>query len=117
MGTMHRRMDKTKLNRKDYALRPEVRKQGAVARALKIRENIRREYTDKKAGNTYGSGSNDPSAKAKEDKASKAQRRKTTICEFCQKVGHKTKRSKHCTFTTAGGGKEKGKNRRLNVVV
>ena len=84
---------------------------------LKLGRTSEGNFTDKKAGKTYGSGSNDPSAKATDDKASKARQRKTAVCEFCQKVGHKTKRSKHCTFTTAVGGTGKGKNRRLNVVV
>jgi hypothetical protein len=113
-------MDRKKINRTDYALHPEVRKQNAVARALKIRENIRREYTDKKEGKTYGSGSQDPSAKAKEEdqeKGSTSKRKEKPVCQFCQKVGHKTKRSKYCTYSTPKEATENGKNRQLIVVV
>jgi hypothetical protein len=119
MRSMHRRMDKKKINRTDYAQRPEVRKQSAIARAVKIRENIRREYCDKKAGKTYGSGSNDPSAKANEDdmENSCSKKKPKAVCPFCQKVGHKTRRSQYCTFTTAKPATKKGKNHRLNVVV
>jgi hypothetical protein len=116
MQSMHQRMDRKKINRTDYDLRPEVRKQAATARAIKIRENIRREYCDTKAGKTYGSGSNDPSAKANEENGCSKKKGKA-ICPFCQKVGHKTRRSKYCTYTTAKSATKKGKNRRLVVVV
>jgi hypothetical protein len=115
MQAMHRRMDKRKIVRNDYEKRPEVRRQNATARAVKIRENIRREYCDKKAGKTYGSGTNDPSAKANEETGCSTKKVKA-ICPFCQKVGHKTRRSKYCTYSTAERSTGKGKNRRLNVV-
>ena len=118
MRSMHRRMDKKKMNRTDYILRPEVRKQSAIARAVKIRENIRREYSDKKAGKTYASGCNDPSVKADEGEGEKGctTKKGKVICPFCQKVGHKTKRSKYCTYTTAKPATKKGKFSHLNVV-
>ena len=116
MQSMHQRMDKKKLNRNQYDLRPEVRKQAATTCAIKIRENIRREYHDKKAGMTYGAGSNNPSAKANEEGNTKTRKEKP-VCPFCQKVGHKTRRSKYCTFTTAVPVAKKGKKSQLNVVV
>jgi hypothetical protein len=39
-----------------------------------------------------------------------------TTCQFCGKVGHKTRRSKHCTFTTKKPETEKGKNHQFHVM-
>jgi hypothetical protein len=48
----------------EYIKQPHVHKWEAKVQALKIQENIRREYIDKKAGKSYGPGINDPSQKA-----------------------------------------------------
>ena len=63
-----------------------------MVRLIKIRENIRREYEDKKAGKSYGSGCNDASEKAKGEKTP-ASVKKKALCGFCGKVGHSTRRS------------------------
>jgi hypothetical protein len=118
MATCHWRMDKAKILRTEYHKRPDVRRRSAKGRALKIRENIRREYVDKKAGKTYGAGSNDPSAKLDKSTGNKKQKRttKSRICEFCGKKGHSTKRSKNCTYTTSKDKVKAGKFRPIGAV-
>ena len=72
-----------------------MRRRQAAGRAVKIREKIKKLFADKKEGKSYESGMNDPSKK--ENKSKKVN---TSICQFCQKVGHSRKSSKECTFTT-----------------
>ena len=110
MAISHQRMDKNKKWRQGYRSQPHVRRREAKVRALKIRENIRREYVDKKAGKSYGSGCNDPSQK---EPGKKTNNRKSgeekRPCSHCGKLGHTTTRSQHCTFTTYKPKKKEGK--------
>jgi hypothetical protein len=108
------------------AKQPHVRRKEATIRALRIRENIRKEYTDKKSGKSYGSGSNDPASKAaaRENNASASKEKngitgeqKKSSCPLCGKFGHKTKRSRHCTFSTFKPKLKNGKFRILRVVL
>ena len=52
----------------------------AKVRALRIRENIRKDYADKKAGKTYSSGINDPTK-------SESTAKEMKTCSFCGKNG------------------------------
>ena len=118
MQKHHERLDKKRSTRYEYDKRPEVRRREAVVRSIKIRENIRREYEDKKAGKSYGSGCNDPSQKAKEKGDKKpASVNKKAICGFCGKMGHVTRRSQQCTLTTFKPKLKCGKSRPSNVTV
>ncbi len=72
-----------------------------MQRALKIRENIQREYVDKKAGKSYRSGMNDPSQKAGKEgddvkKPTKPTKPKKPPCAHCGLKGHSTTTSKKC---------------------
>ena len=100
MGKHHQRLDSKKKQRKVYVNQPHVRRREAKVRALKIRENIRREYVDKKAGKSYGSGCNDPSQKANEKGVNTKCKEDKPTCKLCGKLGHTTTRSRHCTSTT-----------------
>jgi hypothetical protein len=72
-----------------------------VKRAVRIRENIRKGYVDKKAGKSYGSGCADPAQKGADAmKDNDKKREKKPPCSHCGKIGHSTRRSQHCTFTT-----------------
>jgi hypothetical protein len=96
----------------------ETRGGGMISQSLKIRENIRREYEDKKAGKSYGLGCNDPSQKAKEKGDKKpASDKKKGLCGFCGNMGHVTRRSKECTFTTYKAKLKCGKCCLANVTV
>ncbi len=85
-----------------------------MQRALKIRENIRREYVDKKAGKSYGSGINDPSQKAAEE-GDNVKKPKKPPCAHCGLQGHSTTRSKKCLFTTYVEKPKEGEFRLANV--
>jgi hypothetical protein len=117
MGTHHRRLDAKKVWKKRYDKQPHVRRREAMVRALKIRENIRKEYVDKKAGKSYGSGMNDPSQKASEesDDVKKPPKPKKPPCAHCGLKGHSTTRSKKCLLTTYVEKKKEGKFRLANV--
>ena len=104
MRQHHQRLDKNKIRKRNYDVQPEVRRRQAAGRAIKIREKIKKLLEDKKEGKSYGSGMNDPSKKEK-----KGRKFNTSICQFCQKVGHSRKSSKDCTFSTYKPKKKKGK--------
>ena len=116
MQKHHAFLDKRRGKRYIYDKQPHVRRREAVVRSVKIRENIRREYENKKAGKSYGSGCNDPSQKAQNEKKPVSEKKKA-ICGFCGKVGHSTRRSRQCTFTTFKPKLKCGKSRPSNVTV
>jgi len=111
----HRALDKKRKSRYKNDKLPEVRRREAVARAVRIRENIRKEYTDKKAGRSYGSGCNDPASKAAAKEKNCKTKLKKHSCPHCGKLGHVTKRSRFCTFTTWKEQLKFGKSRQINV--
>jgi hypothetical protein len=117
MGTHHRRLDAKKVWKKRYDKQPHVRRREAMVRALKIRENIRKEYVDKKAGKSYGSGMNDPSQKAAKegDDVKKPTKPKKPPCAHCGLKGRSTTRSKKCLLTSYVEKLKEGKFHLANV--
>jgi hypothetical protein len=109
MRSHHQALDNKKKWRKEYSKQPHVRQREAKVRALRIRENIRKEYADKKAGKSYSSGCNDPFEKAKEEKKMGETKEEKLPCGHCGKKGHSTTRSRYCTFTTYSPKLKKGK--------
>ena len=109
MAINHQQLDKNKKWRQRYGSQPYVQRCEAKIWALKIQENIRREYVDKKAGKSYGLGCNDPSQKAlgKTNNCKSGEEKRP--CSHCGKLGHTTTRSQHCTFTTYKPKKKEGK--------
>jgi hypothetical protein len=114
MMAHHRRLDTNKAWKKEYVNQPHVRRREATVRSLKIRDNIRKEYVDKKAGKSYGSGINDPSQKVSGDNTNV--KKKKPPCQYCGKSGHKTRRSRYCTQTTYVPEKTIGKFCQDNVL-
>jgi hypothetical protein len=97
----HQRLDNLKKSRKSYKVQLYVHKCNAMARAIRIWEKIRREYVDKKAGKSYGLGSNDPAQKATDAMGDNHKKdEEKPPYRHCGKVDHSTTRSQHCTFTT-----------------
>ena len=94
-----------------------MRKREAKIRALKIRDNIRKEYVDKKAGRSYASGCNDPSQKEVKNVKNCKTGVEKPVCPQCGKIGHKTSRSRNCTFTTYQPHIKEGKFCLENVAV
>jgi hypothetical protein len=119
MQKHHETLDNRRSKRYKYNEEPHVRRQEAMVRSLRIRENIRREYQDKKAGKSYGLGCNDPSQKAEGEKAEggKKPAKKKALCGFCRKMGHSTRRSSQCTLTTFVAKLKCGKSRPSNVTL
>jgi hypothetical protein len=115
----HQTLDKARSRRYKYDREPHVRRQEAMVPSLRIRENIRREYQDKKVGKSYGSGCNDPSQKAEGETAEggKKPAKKKALCGFCGKMGHSTRRSSQCTLTTYVAKLKCGKSRPSNVTL
>jgi hypothetical protein len=111
MMTHHERLDKLKIRKAAYRKLPEVRRRNAAARAIKIRENIRKVLEDKKAGKEYGSGIADPSQKTKSERKDNSQ------CKHCGKMGHSRRSHRDCTLTTFSVKKKQGEFRLENVVV
>ena len=88
-----------------------------MQRALKIREHIQREYVDKKAGKSYGSGMNDTSQQAAKegDDVKMPMKTKKPPCAHCGLKGHSTTRSKKCLLTTYVEKPKEGEFRVTNV--
>jgi hypothetical protein len=82
---------------------------------VKRKEKEDDDHQKKKKIQPYGAGSDDPSSKQSKDKDGSGRKLRAT-CQLCGKVGHKTKRSRKCTYTTWRPEENKGENRRFHVV-
>ena len=112
----HQMKDKRKFYNETRDRKPEVRRKAATARAVRIRENIRKTLEDKKVGKSYATGQGGP---GKEREATTSKKRKpkkidmSIRCKHCFLFGHQQRKSKACGRTTY---KKKGKKVRfLNV--
>jgi hypothetical protein len=92
-GLSHQRLDSVKKYHQTYNNKSYVRKSRCKARAVKIRNNIRKAIQDKKKGYCYESGMAAPGAVPKEEKVG---RNKSAQCKHCGKLGHSRRTHRDC---------------------
>jgi hypothetical protein len=95
------KLDHKKEWRKDYSERPDIRHKMALTRHSKLMEELKKEKEDSLKGRQYASGTAAPMGGGESSNKGEKVPSSKVICSYCQKKGHKTKKSRLCLFSTS----------------
>ena len=94
---MLRKKDKKRDYDKGYQARTERRKERARLRQNIIQDGVKKQMADKAIGLMYASGMN-MADDGDVEGGGKRQKITNSVCRFCSKPGHKTRRSANCLY-------------------